>query len=95
MILFLAHLVLTAGLLLVVANIVEGIKVDSWGAALLGALVSGLANAVTKGGGLWFRDYRQHYFVIAQSGNCYGLGAGGASRMNQCRGANRCDGRPL
>ena len=45
MILFLAHLVITAGLLLVVANIVEGIEIEGWGPALLGALVLGLALA--------------------------------------------------
>jgi putative membrane protein len=45
MIQFLAHLVVTAGLLLLVANLVEGIEIEGWGPALLGALVLGLANA--------------------------------------------------
>ena len=48
MILFLAHLVITAALLLVVANVVAGIKVDGWGAALIGALILGLANACVR-----------------------------------------------
>ena len=48
MLLFFAHLVITAGLLLVVANIVKGISIDGWGAALLGALVLGLANACVR-----------------------------------------------
>jgi putative membrane protein len=48
MIAFAAHLVVTAGLLLIVANLVEGIKVEGWGPALLGALMLGLANALVK-----------------------------------------------
>jgi putative membrane protein len=48
MILFIAHLVITAGLLLIVANLVEGIHIDGWGPALLGALVLGLANACVR-----------------------------------------------
>jgi putative membrane protein len=48
MILFIAHLVITAGLLLVVANLVKGIHIDGWGPALLGALVLGLANACVR-----------------------------------------------
>ena len=48
MIAFAAHLAVTAGLLLIVANLVEGIKVEGWGPALLGALVLGLANALVK-----------------------------------------------
>jgi putative membrane protein len=48
MILFIAHLVITAGLLLIVANLVEGIHINGWGPALLGALVLGLANACVR-----------------------------------------------
>jgi putative membrane protein len=48
MIEFLAHLALTAGLLLVVANLVDGITIEGWGAALLGALMLGLANACVR-----------------------------------------------
>ena len=48
MILFIAHLVITAGLLLIVANLVEGIHINGWGPALLGALVLGLANACIR-----------------------------------------------
>jgi putative membrane protein len=48
MILFLSHLLITAALLLVVANLVEGIKVDGWGAAFIGALILGLANACVR-----------------------------------------------
>ncbi|MBT8442391.1 MAG: hypothetical protein KJO76_08400 [Gammaproteobacteria bacterium] len=46
MIPFITHLVVTAGLLLIVANLVEGIKVEGWGPALLGALILGLAIAL-------------------------------------------------
>jgi putative membrane protein len=46
--LFIAHIVITAGLLLIVANLVEGIHINGWGPALLGALVLGLANACVR-----------------------------------------------
>lgn len=42
---FLAHLVISAALLLVVANFIEGFKVKGWGPALLLALVLGFVNA--------------------------------------------------
>jgi putative membrane protein len=45
---FVAHLVLTAALLLIVANVVRGVEVEGWGAALLGALVLGLVNAFVR-----------------------------------------------
>lgn len=45
---FLVHLVLTAALLLVVANVVRGFEVKSFGSALIGALVLGLVNAVVR-----------------------------------------------
>jgi len=48
MLLFLVHLVLTAALLLVVANVVRGFEVKSFGSALIGALVLGLVNAVVR-----------------------------------------------
>ena len=48
MLLFFAQLIITAGLLLIVANLVAGIQIDGWSAALLGALVLGLANACVR-----------------------------------------------
>jgi putative membrane protein len=45
---FVAHLVLTAALLLIVANVVRGVDVRGWGAALLGALALGLVNAIVR-----------------------------------------------
>lgn len=48
MIEFLAHWILTAALLLLVARVVRGVQVEGWGAALLGALVLGLVNAFVK-----------------------------------------------
>jgi putative membrane protein len=45
---FLAHLILTAALLLLVAHFVRGIQVEGWGAALIGALVLGIVNAVVR-----------------------------------------------
>jgi putative membrane protein len=45
---FFAHLVLTAALLLLVANLVRGVEVEGWGAALLGAIVLGLVNAFVR-----------------------------------------------
>lgn len=48
MVAFLVHLFITAGLLLVVANLVRGVHVSGWGSALLGALVLGLVNALVR-----------------------------------------------
>ncbi len=45
---FFAHLIITAALLLVVARLVHGVKVEGWGAAFIGALVLGLANAIVR-----------------------------------------------
>lgn len=45
---FLAHLVVTAALLLLVANLVSGVQVQGWGAAILGALAFGLVNAFVR-----------------------------------------------
>lgn len=48
MIAFLAHLFITAALLLLVANLVRGVQVGGWGPAFLGALVLGLVNAFVR-----------------------------------------------
>jgi len=45
---FLLHLVLTAIALLVVANVVDGVQVSGFGAALIGALILGLVNAFVR-----------------------------------------------
>lgn len=45
---FLLHLLLTAGAILIVANIVSGVQVSGLGSALIGALVLGLVNAIVK-----------------------------------------------
>ena len=45
---FLLHLVLTAVALLVVANVVGGGEVGGFAAALIGALILGLVNAVVR-----------------------------------------------
>lgn len=45
---FFAHLLITAALLLLVARLVTGVKVEGWGAAFIGALVMGLVNALVK-----------------------------------------------
>jgi putative membrane protein len=45
---FLAHLLVTAALLLLVANTVRGVHVEGWGSAILGALVLGLVNAFVR-----------------------------------------------
>jgi putative membrane protein len=45
---FLLHLVLTAGALLIVARVVGGIQVSGFGAALIGALVLGIVNAIVR-----------------------------------------------
>ena len=48
MLAFLAHLILTAALLLLVANFVRGVQVEGWGAALFGAVVLGFVNAIIR-----------------------------------------------
>ena len=48
MLAFIVHLVVTAVLLLVVANVVTGVEVKSFGSALIGALVFGLVNALVR-----------------------------------------------
>jgi putative membrane protein len=48
MLAFLAHLIVTAALLLLVANFVRGVEVHGWGSALIGALVLGFVNAVVR-----------------------------------------------
>jgi putative membrane protein len=47
-IVFLAHLLVTAALLLLVANLVRGVHVGGWGPAFLGAIVLGLVNAFVR-----------------------------------------------
>jgi putative membrane protein len=44
----LAHLIITAALLLLVANIVKGIQIDGWGSAFLAAIVLGVVNALIR-----------------------------------------------
>ena len=48
MLAFLAHLILTAALLLLVANLVRGVQVQGWGSALVGAMVLGFVNAIIR-----------------------------------------------
>jgi len=48
MVAFFAHLLVTAALLLLVANLVSGVRVAGWGAAFLGAIVLGLVNAFVR-----------------------------------------------
>lgn len=48
MIAFLAHLLITAALLLLVANLVRGVQVAGWGPAFLGAIVLGLVNGFVR-----------------------------------------------
>ncbi|MGZ8157586.1 MAG: phage holin family protein [Methylobacter sp.] len=45
---FLAHLILTAAMLLLMANLVRGVEVEGWGSALIGAIVLGFVNAVVR-----------------------------------------------
>ena len=48
MVVFVAHLLITAALLLLVANFVPGIRIAGWGPAFLGAIVLGLVNAIVR-----------------------------------------------
>jgi putative membrane protein len=45
---FLAHLLVSAALLLLVASLVSGVRVAGWGPAFLGAIVLGLVNAFVR-----------------------------------------------
>ncbi|QDU36878.1 Membrane protein of unknown function [Maioricimonas rarisocia] len=45
---FLAHLLVTSILLLVVAHLVRGVVIENWGAALIAALLLGIANAIIR-----------------------------------------------
>jgi len=45
---FLAHLLITAALLLLVANLIRGVEVRGWGPAFIGAMVLGLVNAFVR-----------------------------------------------
>lgn len=45
---FILHLVVTAALLMLVANLVSGVSVDSWGSAFLAAILLGLVNAFVR-----------------------------------------------
>ena len=45
---FLLQLFLSAGLLLIVANLVDGISIKGWGSAILGVLVLGFVNAFIR-----------------------------------------------
>ncbi|MGZ4954208.1 MAG: phage holin family protein [Methylobacter sp.] len=45
---FFAHLILSAGLLLLMAHLVRGVQVEGWGSALIGAIVLGFVNAVIR-----------------------------------------------
>lgn len=48
MVAFLAHLLITAALLLLVANLVSGVRVAGWGPAFLGAIALGFVNAFVR-----------------------------------------------
>ena len=45
---FLIHLLVTSALLLLVANLVRGVEIESWGSAFIVALVLGLVNGVVR-----------------------------------------------
>jgi len=45
---FVVHIILTSVLLIIVANVVRGVRIDNWGQALAAALVLGLVNAVVR-----------------------------------------------
>ena len=48
MIELLLHLLLTSALLMIVAKLVSGIEISSWGSAFIAAIVLGLVNALVR-----------------------------------------------
>jgi len=48
MLMFLEHIIITAALLLLVPNLVQGVYVQGWGSAIIGAIVLGFVNAVVR-----------------------------------------------
>lgn len=48
MIEFALHLVLSAALLVLVSRLIDGVEIEGWGSALLGALVLGIVNAFVR-----------------------------------------------
>jgi putative membrane protein len=44
----LAHLVVTAALLMLVANMVNGISISGWGSAFIAAIMLGIVNAIVR-----------------------------------------------
>lgn len=48
MLAFLAHLLVTAALLLLVANLVRGVQIEGFGPAFVGALALGVVNAFVR-----------------------------------------------
>lgn len=45
---FLAHLLITSILLLLVANFVRGVQIDNWSSAIITALLLGIVNAIIR-----------------------------------------------
>ena len=45
---YIVQIILTSLILLLMAKMVKGVTIDSWGSALLGAIVLGLVNAFVK-----------------------------------------------
>ena len=45
---YIIQIILTSLILLLMAKMVKGVTIDSWGSALLGAIVLGLVNAFVK-----------------------------------------------
>jgi putative membrane protein len=45
---FIVHILVSAVLIMIVAKLVSGIEVQSWGSAIIAALVLGLVNAIVK-----------------------------------------------
>jgi putative membrane protein len=48
MIAFLLHVILSAGALLLIAHLVDGVLVSGFGSAVIGALALGLVNAIVR-----------------------------------------------
>lgn len=84
---FLTHLILTAAMLLLMANLVRGVQVESWGSALIGAMVLGFVNAVVRPLMILFTlpPHDSHLWALSPGGQRAHAVFGGGTRSGHPR----------